>query len=475
MEIVLTSWALVISGSAATVVALVMMQHREVSGNVAFALVMLAGAIWSWGYFFQINALSPDLAMVALRIKYLGIVSVPACWLWFALIYTDRVAHLTKRQAVALAIFPLLTLIVNVTNDWHGLFYRRISVKPSEVLPRLIFEYGPWYWLNVFYSYALVLAGVWLLIRFWRSVLQLHRTQIVLLIGSLLCMTVISLAFYVSEQFKGVFDITPVLLTINGTFFYLAILRPRRLETRPIAYSQLFEQSSDGVLVFDAQGTIIDCNPAARRLLDLLNPVGQPVQTALQQWPALVSYCTSTRKNESIRVERGSQMLDARCTLLYDRRGWQRGCMLAVRDVTDQWRVQQALAASEAALRDERRLFMNGPTVVFRWEAREDCPVSYVSPNVQEQFGYAPEAFTRDGLIYLSLIHPDDRQRVHNEVVTYLRQKENCYRQKYRLRRADGEYRVVHDYTTVVYNDQSKPVCFLGYILDVTEQKRAEA
>jgi Signal transduction histidine kinase regulating C4-dicarboxylate transport system len=41
--------------------------------------------------------------------------------------------------------------------------------------------------------------------------------------------------------------------------------------------------------------------------------------------------------------------------------------------------------------------------------------------------------------------------------------------------RADGEYRWVDDYTSVVYDDQGKPVYFLGYILDVTNQKRAEA
>ncbi|MCS6841503.1 MAG: PAS domain S-box protein [Roseiflexus sp.] len=475
MEIALISWGLVISGSVAIVLALAILQHRETGGNVAFALIMIASAIWSWGYFFQINALSPDLAMVAVRIKYLGIVSVPACWLWFALTYTDRVAHLTRRQAGLLAFFPFLTVMVNMTNDWHSLFYRRITVTPPDVLPRLTFEYGPWYWLHVSYSYILVLAGTWLLIRFWRVALQLQRAQIALLTGSLLCTTVISLAFYAIEQFKGLLDITPILIAVNGMFFYLALFRPGRLDARPIAYAHLFEQSNDGVLVFDTKGTIIDCNPAARRLLDLANPIGQPVQTALQQWPALAHYCLSAHTNEPIRVEHSAQVLDARCTALCDRRGERNGYMLSVRDMTDQWRAQQALAASEAALREERRLFIGGPTVVFRWEARNDYPVSYVSPNVQEQFGYAPEAFTEGRLSYLSLIHPDDRPRVEHEIIDHVGQKATWYRQEYRLQRADGEYRWIHNHTTVVYDNHNTPLYFLGYVLDVTEQKRAEA
>ncbi len=474
MEFALISWSLVISGSAAIVLALVILQHREASGSIAFALVMIASAIWSWGYFFQINALSSDFAALLLRVKYIGIVGVPACWFWFALTYTDRIARLRRSHAAALALFPVLTLAVHITNDWHGFFYRRIIVMPPDTLPRLAFEYGPWYWLNIVYSYTLILLGVGLLVRFWRSALQLHRFQIALLIGSLLCMTIISLSFYVSQQFRGLFDITPILLAVNGTFFYLALFRSSRIDTRPIAYTHLFEQLSDGVLVFDVRGTIIDCNPAARRLLDLSNPVGQAVQDALHRWPRLADYCISAHMSEPMRVEQSGQVLDARCTMLRDRRGRQSGYMLVVRDVTDQWRIQQALAASEATLREERRMFVSGPVVVFRWDALKDYPVSYVSPNVQEQFGYAPEAFTKGGLIYLSLIHSDDRQRIQNEIIDYVRQKASWYRQEYRLRRADGAYRWVHDHTTVIYNDLNEPIYFLGYILDVTDQKRVE-
>ncbi len=39
------------------------------------------------------------------------------------------------------------------------------------------------------------------------------------------------------------------------------------------------------------------------------------------------------------------------------------------------------------ALKREQKLFIAGPTVVFRWVARENWPVEYVSPNVA-QFGY---------------------------------------------------------------------------------------
>ena len=288
-------------------------------------------------------------------------------------------------------------------------------------------------------------------------------------------MASIGLIFYISRQFAGVFDITPLLLPVNGILLYLALFRPRLFDAHPVAYTHLFEQLNDGVLVCNMQGRVIDCNPAAYRLLGLTNPIGRPVQLVLQHIPQLAQTGSSVLLEEPLRLEYNEQVLDVRSTILRDRRGRQSGYMLVVRDVSEQWRTQRALAESEAMLREERRLFIGGPTVVFRWEARYDWPVSYVSPNVQEQFGYAPEDFTMRGLSYPSLVHPEDYVRISREIDHYLHHKTPWFRQEYRLMRADGEYRWVDDYTSVVYDDYGKPVYFLGYILDVTNQKRAEA
>jgi hypothetical protein len=191
---------LLISGSAAIVLALVILQHREANGTLPFALVMIASAIWAWGYALQISAVSPELALLAVRIRYIGLLAVPACWLWFTLIYTETIACLTKKQAAMLAFFPVLTFVVNITNDWHQLFYRRINVMPPGSSLVVTFEYGPWYWLNVGYSYLVVLIGLWVLIRFWGGALRLHRTPIAVSFGGLLFMASIGLIFYISRH-----------------------------------------------------------------------------------------------------------------------------------------------------------------------------------------------------------------------------------------------------------------------------------
>ena len=131
-------------------------------------------------------------------------------------------------------------------------------------------------------------------------------------------------------------------------------------------------------------------------------------------------------------------------------------------------------ARAERALRTERGLFVGGPSVVFTWKAEEGWPVEYVSPNVREQLGYAPEDFTTGRIPYAAVVHPDDLVRVGAEVSAYGEQGVPSFEQTYRVRRADGEFRWVRDFTTVRRDEDGEIRCYHGYVLDVTEHRRAE-
>jgi len=91
-------------------------------------------------------------------------------------------------------------------------------------------------------------------------------------------------------------------------------------------------------------------------------------------------------------------------------------------------------------LEEEKKLFVGGPVVIFKWKAGEkDIPVEYVSPNVRDVFGYTPEEFTRE----------------------------------YRIATADGKYKWVHDFT-VIKKEKGKPTYYHGYLVDITERKETE-
>ena len=127
--------------------------------------------------------------------------------------------------------------------------------------------------------------------------------------------------------------------------------------------------------------------------------------------------------------------------------------------------------SAEEMLTDERQLFVNGPTVVFRWENALDWPIAYVSPNIMSQFGYDAAELMAKSTLYTTFIHPEDLALVREEVRITTQMGVGHFMQEYRLRHADGTYRWVYDYTTIVRDDVGKVKHYQGYVLDMTRQK----
>ena len=136
-------------------------------------------------------------------------------------------------------------------------------------------------------------------------------------------------------------------------------------------------------------------------------------------------------------------------------------------DITDRVR-------AESELKRERRMFIGGPVVVIRWAAVEGWPVEYVSPNVVQLFGYEAEELTGGRPSYFEVIHPEDRERVAEAVRTHEAAGDESYEQDYRIVRKDGEVRWLSDFTVLARDEQGEVTHHEGYVLDVTERRRAQ-
>ncbi|QKY19355.1 PAS domain S-box protein [Halolamina sp. CBA1230] len=129
-----------------------------------------------------------------------------------------------------------------------------------------------------------------------------------------------------------------------------------------------------------------------------------------------------------------------------------------------------------ARLEEERETFAAGPAVVFRWapDAEAGWPVEYVSPNVENAFGYTPAELTAGEIAFADLIHDEDIDRVVEEVAENTDGgTERFSHDPYRIVTADGETRWVRDTTKIVRED-GMVTNFLGYLVDITERKERE-
>lgn len=125
-------------------------------------------------------------------------------------------------------------------------------------------------------------------------------------------------------------------------------------------------------------------------------------------------------------------------------------------------------------LRNERKLFNQGPAVAFKWTPFNKKSVTkYVSPNVEKVFGYEPEDLI--GKSFQELIHPEDVKRIgryrDTQVAQKVRTDNSFVDSSYRVKCANGKYRWFSDYSFLAKESDGTELVY-GYLIDVSEQKK---
>jgi PAS domain S-box-containing protein len=130
---------------------------------------------------------------------------------------------------------------------------------------------------------------------------------------------------------------------------------------------------------------------------------------------------------------------------------------------------------TELALAEERRLFIDGPVIVFHWQNSPGWPMLYASPNVSSLFAHSADDLVSGQITYSQLVHPDDLPRIEAEITDHLAAKHSCFEQEYRVAHRDGNWHWVFDFTQVIWDEKGEAVGSQGYVLDISERKKAEA
>ncbi|MDZ7689581.1 MAG: PAS domain S-box protein [Balneolaceae bacterium] len=90
-------------------------------------------------------------------------------------------------------------------------------------------------------------------------------------------------------------------------------------------------------------------------------------------------------------------------------------------------------------------------------------------------FGYDQDTTDPDLEFLISLIHPEDRERVVADIEEYMQPgtKTNWY-EEYRFKKADGTYAPVMDRAVFIRNDKGEATRVVGAMTDLTRQKKNE-
>jgi PAS domain S-box-containing protein len=135
-------------------------------------------------------------------------------------------------------------------------------------------------------------------------------------------------------------------------------------------------------------------------------------------------------------------------------------------DITDRKRLAEELEELDL-------IVSQSPAVAFLWRAAEGWPVEFVSENIR-RFGYTPEDFRTEQVLFAHIVHPDDLERVAAEVAQHSQDGSEEFTQEYRIVTKTGNVRWVEDRTWIRRDEQDVITHYQGIVLDVTERTRAE-
>jgi len=131
-----------------------------------------------------------------------------------------------------------------------------------------------------------------------------------------------------------------------------------------------------------------------------------------------------------------------------------------------------ALEKSQSTLTN---LMDNLPGMVYRCKNDQEWTMEFVNRGCLPLTGYSTADFLEGNSIYFAnIIHPEDRERVWNEVQNALNKKER-FLLSYRIVSSTKETKWVLEQGLGIYSETGKVIALEGFIEDITNRKLAEA
>jgi len=309
----------------------------------AMAVTLAGCSLWSTSHLVAAASTSAGIQLLAIRLSF-GCAFVSVLGTYFVLrSITDLGYQLQGRVVAAYSLVPGLVFVGILASPVPGPFLRSVSFEPSHAVPH--FRTGWVLLVATGYCYVLLGDGLRRVLRGRRSAAGVFRTQFNSMVLAAVIPVVGNAVTIGFPDLVGHQDLTPLLLTCSALIDSWALLRQGLLRVVPVAREHVVNSISDGVIVIDARGRIVDMNPAAKALMQLLRPgsAGDIIGADAADLGALSVAADLAAQGvaPTMTYDRRSVALtpdlhaDLRITVVSDARGRYLGRVLVCRDITD--------------------------------------------------------------------------------------------------------------------------------------------
>ena len=257
------------------------------------------------------------------------------------------------------------------------------------------------------------------------------------------------------------------------------VVKGKKAEEEVVRLSIAFKMSTDGIMITDLNGKLLDANEATLKRYgtdnkkDLIGKHAIDFVVPEDREKVLVGVREAFEKGYCKRLEchlvikDGSRIpVEMSLTIIKAQDGKPIGFVSITRDITERKIMEKALQESEKRFRELSELL---PEVIFETDGKGG--LKFVNHEAYIQFGYSQEEFDI-GLNAFQMIVPEDRKRAKENMDRILG-GEKIGSNEYTALRKDGTtFPILINSNPIIRGD--RVVGLRGIMVDITERKRTE-
>ena len=454
---------------ASTLVLLCIAYFSWKRNKLYVSISLIPVSIYAFGYAFEILCTSIEWVKFWIKVEYLGVPFLGVLWLIVVLNFTGHKESIKKSILILVCIIPIITLTINYTNDFHHLFYKKIYMNNNGIFPIVEIIEGPWYWVNIAYTYALMFIGLIIFIIAYFKAVPIIRKQILILIMAWL-IPWISDIIYLLRLLPFDLDLCPFALSISGAMSSFAILKFKLLKLTPIALEKVFSNMSDVVIILDSEKNIVNFNNASKNIIPELKdiePGDKKIDEVFKEYKTILEAVKSNSYNESlISIKNKEQLRYYKINIndVYEKTGEIIGKILIFNDITEIEMQQKKLYDNFNFL---QTLMDAIPNPIYSKDEHgiyNHCNIAFT-----EYLGIKKEEIIGSTVYEVS---ENKLAEIYDKADKNLMEKKGTQVYESKLMHKDGTHHDVIFSKSVVLNEEHDNKGLVGVIIDITEQKK---
>lgn len=310
--------------------------RRSTPGSLYFSLNLISLSIWSFASIFEAGALTVEGKFISSVWQYIGIASLSPFWVYFSAEYSGHKKVFKRPYVWLIWIIPVLAFLLAATNNFHGLIWRDILLPQGSIGNIADYVHGYFYYVFTIYIYILLFIGTFWLLNKLSSFSKERRSQVFLVITLVVIGWVANLLYQVGLSPIHGLDLTPLSFAFIGLALTWFIYRRQLFDLIPVARTILMDNMTDGVIVLDDFGRVVDINQSALEITRYKgnHPIGMTIWEMYKDYLPQINHLKDQSDiQEELRLPTDPpRYLDIKIDSIGDIKG--HGQVITIRDVT---------------------------------------------------------------------------------------------------------------------------------------------